>query len=295
VTETRRAAEEQAALRRVATLVAHDTAPDALFAGFPGFRSKLWADDVTTGVYRGIYEWDGAEAARAYATRMVGLLAPFSNADTARFHVVGGLRRDTFLRDPQAAPSDGADGWWRTEQPVETSSQRRFPDVALKHRLSDASYRFYDRGRHKAAFEAATKPGTAPDFSSLQGRKYALLVTFRKDGTAVPTPVWFALLDNRHFVARTEERTAKVRRLRSDERARVFPCDPRGKPLGPGVEGRVRVLPAGVECERAEAALDRHYGRTRRIYEKLMADESGMVYLEVVPAAQESDGEHHLP
>ena len=39
-----------------------------LFAGFQGFRSKLWADDVTTGVYRGVYEWDGAEAARAYAT-----------------------------------------------------------------------------------------------------------------------------------------------------------------------------------------------------------------------------------
>jgi hypothetical protein len=92
-----------------------------LFAGFPGFRSKLWADDVTTGVYRGIYEWDGAEAARAYATRMVGLLAPFSNADTARFQVVGGLRRDTFLRDPQAAPSDGADGWWRIDQAVDQS------------------------------------------------------------------------------------------------------------------------------------------------------------------------------
>jgi hypothetical protein len=72
--------------------------------GFPGFRSKLWADDVTTGVYRGIYEWDGAEAARAYGTRMVGLLAPFSNADTARFHVVERLRRDTFLRDPQRRP-----------------------------------------------------------------------------------------------------------------------------------------------------------------------------------------------
>jgi hypothetical protein len=48
-----------------------------------------------------------------------GSAAPFSNADTARFHVVGRLRRDTFLRDPQAAPSDGADGWWRIEQPVE--------------------------------------------------------------------------------------------------------------------------------------------------------------------------------
>jgi PPOX class probable F420-dependent enzyme len=160
--------------------------------------------------------------------------------------------------------------------------------VALKHRLADASYWLYDRGRHKAAFETAAKPGTAPDFSGLHGRKYALLVTFRKDGTAVPTPVWFALLDNRHFVARTEERTTKVRRLRRDAHARVFPCDPRGKPLGPGVEGMARVLPAGVECERAEAALDRHYGRRRRIYEKLTADETGMVYLEVVPAAPES-------
>ena len=35
-----------------------------LFAGFPGFRSKLWADDVATGIYRGVYEWDGAEAPR---------------------------------------------------------------------------------------------------------------------------------------------------------------------------------------------------------------------------------------
>jgi hypothetical protein len=85
------------------------------------FARSCGADDVTTGVYRGIYEWDGAEAARAHAIRMVGLLAPFSNADTARFHVVGRLRRDTFLCDPRAAPSDGADGWWRIEPPVEAA------------------------------------------------------------------------------------------------------------------------------------------------------------------------------
>jgi hypothetical protein len=53
---------------------------------------------------------------------MVGLLAPFSNANTARFHVVEGLRRDTFLRDPQPAPSDAADGWWRIDQLVEPPS-----------------------------------------------------------------------------------------------------------------------------------------------------------------------------
>ena len=162
--------------------------------------------------------------------------------------------------------------------------------MALKHRLADASYWLYGRARHETAFESAAQPGTASDFSGLRGHKYALLVTFRNDGTAVPTPVWFALLDDHRFVTRTEERTAKVGRVRRDPRARVFPCDPRGKPLGPGVDGTARILTATEDCERAEAALDRHYGRPRRIYETVMADESGMVYLEVAPAAPKPGG-----
>lgn len=153
--------------------------------------------------------------------------------------------------------------------------------MGLKHRLADVSYWVYDHGRHKAAFAAAAEPGTARDFSGLRDHEYALLVTFRKDGTAVPTPVWFALLDDGHFVTATEERTAKVRRLRRDPRARVFPCDPRGKPLGPGVEGAARILERGPESDRAEAALDGHYGRKRRIYESVMTYQDDMVYLEV--------------
>jgi PPOX class probable F420-dependent enzyme len=156
--------------------------------------------------------------------------------------------------------------------------------VTLKYRLADASYWVYDRMRHKAAFDSAAQPGTAPDFAGLREHKYALLVTFRKDGTAVPTPVWFALLDDRRFVTHTEERTAKVRRIRRDPRARVFPCDPRGKPLGPGVEATARILESAEEREQAEAGLDRHYGRTRRIYDKVMVDQRDMVYLELAPA-----------
>ena len=51
-----------------------------LFAGFPGFRSKLWCDDVGTGVYSGVYEWQSASLATEYAERMVALLAPFSES-----------------------------------------------------------------------------------------------------------------------------------------------------------------------------------------------------------------------
>jgi PPOX class probable F420-dependent enzyme len=158
--------------------------------------------------------------------------------------------------------------------------------VALKRRLADASYRFLDRMRHKTAFESAGRPGSAEDFAGLHGRKHALLVTFRKDGTAVPTPVWFALIDDRRLVVNAEERTAKVRRIRRDPRAHVFPCDPRGKVLGPGVEATARVLAAEQDCERAEAAIDHRYGRTRRAYHRLMFDEGEMVYLELSPVAR---------
>jgi hypothetical protein len=91
-----------------------------LFAGFPGFRSKLWIDDVATGIYRGIYEWDTGDLARHYATRMVALLAPFSTAGTARYQVVGGLRRDDFLLRPGLAAThrDGQDDWWRLAEPI---------------------------------------------------------------------------------------------------------------------------------------------------------------------------------
>jgi PPOX class probable F420-dependent enzyme len=156
--------------------------------------------------------------------------------------------------------------------------------VGLKHWLSDLNHRYYDSRRHEAAFARALEPGTATDFSSLHGHKYAVLVTFRKDGSTVPTPMWFGLLDDRRFVVRTEERTAKVRRMRDNPRVRVFASDTRGRPLGPGVEGVARVMTVEEEPD-AEAALDRQYGRSRRIYDKVMADVRGMIYVEVVPAA----------
>jgi hypothetical protein len=92
-----------------------------LFAGFPGFRSKLWIDDVETGVYRGVYEWQRGDLAGHYAARMVALLAPFSNAGTARRQVVEGLRHDDFLLRPELAPDDIEGDWWRLAEPITRS------------------------------------------------------------------------------------------------------------------------------------------------------------------------------
>lgn len=84
-----------------------------LFAGFPGFRSKLWATDRRTGFYRGVYEWDGAEATRSYATTLCGLLGLLSVPGSVSFHVVPDVRRDDVLRDPGiVAATAEPDQWW---------------------------------------------------------------------------------------------------------------------------------------------------------------------------------------
>ncbi|HEX7161008.1 MAG TPA: hypothetical protein VF223_07200, partial [Trebonia sp.] len=46
-----------------------------LFAGFPGFVSKLWLAHDERGRYRGVYEWDGPLLAENYARALWRVLA----------------------------------------------------------------------------------------------------------------------------------------------------------------------------------------------------------------------------
>ncbi|MCW0214142.1 MAG: hypothetical protein OJJ54_12350 [Pseudonocardia sp.] len=68
-----------------------------LFAGFPGFHDKLWLHDRATGVYRGLYEWDGAERARCYAERLRRVLELVAVPGTIGYTVVPGVRRTPYV------------------------------------------------------------------------------------------------------------------------------------------------------------------------------------------------------
>lgn len=82
-----------------------------LFAGFPGFRTKLWLADRDGGDYRGIYDWDGAAAAEHYAMALCRVLAPVSVSGSVRWRVIPATHRDDYLV-PSAG--DGGPDWWRT-------------------------------------------------------------------------------------------------------------------------------------------------------------------------------------
>lgn len=82
-----------------------------LFAGFPGFVSKLWLADDGLGRYRGLYEWDDPLLADNYARALWRVLALVSVPGSIHYVVLPGLRRDEVLARPDLMGETQA--WWR--------------------------------------------------------------------------------------------------------------------------------------------------------------------------------------
>lgn len=93
--------------------------------------------------------------------------------------------------------------------------------------------------------------------------RYVLLVTFRKNGTPVPTPVWLVRVGTELLVW-TNPAAGKVKRLRRSQRAQVAPCTVKGVPLGRLVEATARVKQDDL-TEQVYAALIAKYGLQARI------------------------------
>src|SRR4249920_2603623 len=87
-----------------------------LFAGFPGFVSKLWLAHDDLGRYRGLYEWDDPLLAENYARALWRVLALVSVPGSIHYVVLPGLRRAELLSRLQDRVSDAAPdaaAWWR--------------------------------------------------------------------------------------------------------------------------------------------------------------------------------------
>ena len=91
----------------------------------------------------------------------------------------------------------------------------------------------------------------------LDRQKTVLLTTHRRDGTPVGTPVHIVVDGDRAFV-RTWDTTGKLKRIRNDPGVEVCPSTVGGRPTGPGIRARARVL-EGDESAYAGRMLSREY------------------------------------
>jgi uncharacterized protein len=90
-------------------------------------------------------------------------------------------------------------------------------------------------------------------------QKYLNLETFKKDGTGVATPLWFAEHEGTIYVY-TLANTWKVKRIRNNSRVRIAPCDFRGKLKGDWLDAQARIVTADTEEQLGHRLLDKKYG-----------------------------------
>ncbi|WP_454163755.1 PPOX class F420-dependent oxidoreductase [Gordonia iterans] len=102
---------------------------------------------------------------------------------------------------------------------------------------------------------------TSPTVAQIAEAKYVMLTTYKKDGTAVASPLW-AARDGEDLLLWTVTDSWKVKRLRRNNTVLVQACDARGKTVsGPQVAGIGEVIDGAV----AARAIERKYGLIGRL------------------------------
>jgi PPOX class probable F420-dependent enzyme len=136
----------------------------------------------------------------------------------------------------------------------------------------------YANALHPHADDLSGVPGPW-DLEVLMGHRYLLLVSYRRDGIPVPTPVWFAAAGVR-VVIRSAASDGKIKRIRNQPTVRIAPCSLRGRAFSAPMLGRARILEPDEE-EQAEQTLRASLGLQRRLYNLLRQPLLDALYVEV--------------
>jgi len=88
-------------------------------------------------------------------------------------------------------------------------------------------------------------------------QRAVLLTTYRRDDTPVRTPVNVAVEGDRAFF-RTYNRAGKAKRIRNNPNVEIAPSTMRGKPTGPSIRAKARLLSADEAKIAAKAIARKH-------------------------------------
>lgn len=118
----------------------------------------------------------------------------------------------------------------------------------------------------------------------LTGEQFINLTTFRKNGNAILTPVWFAEKDGKFYIT-TNADAGKAERIRNNGHVKFAPCDARGEIHGEELTGMATVHSADSATGKlANEALKQKYGLMKRAFDLLgWVRRSEMIFLELSP------------
>ena len=126
-----------------------------------------------------------------------------------------------------------------------------------------------------------TQSQAGDPFAYLYPYEFALLTTFRKNGDAVPTAMWFAHDQGKLYMV-TSATVGKIKRIRNNRRVLLAPCDVRGKVLGAQIEASAHELPP-AQHEYANSLLASKYGEQYKMSSGEEATEDYETFIEIEP------------
>lgn len=103
------------------------------------------------------------------------------------------------------------------------------------------------------------------ELTDLGRETYVSITTFKRDGTAVSTPVWVAREDGRLLVWSAES-SWKVKRIRRDGHVRLAACSARGVVRGEAIDATATIVEETATVERLLAAKYRLSYRAIRLF-----------------------------
>lgn len=157
----------------------------------------------------------------------------------------------------------------------------------LSQTFSRLMFRGMDKLRAPEAFDIGEPTGT--DFAGFGRYRQILLVTFKRSGEAMPSPINHGVADGKIYV-RTDASTGKVKRIRNNPKVLVAASNLRGKPSGPVVAGVARVLDES-ETAHADAVIAANWSRPMKVFERGLdrgsqAMGTPIAYIEITPVSQ---------
>jgi PPOX class probable F420-dependent enzyme len=109
-----------------------------------------------------------------------------------------------------------------------------------------------------------------------KGKKYICIDTYRRNGQAVRTPVWFVQEEGVIYI-RAWTDSGKVKRMRSNPQVRVAPCSIGGEIMGNWVNGKAE--PAeDMASHHLDTLFNKRYGAQKRLTD-VVASVRGRKYL----------------
>jgi len=92
-----------------------------------------------------------------------------------------------------------------------------------------------------------------------EGKSFLNLVSFRRNGIGVKTPVWF-IQNGATIYVRTVAGSGKVKRIKNNGLIQIVPCEANGMPVGEWVTAQATEVTDSGTAELVKRMLEKKYG-----------------------------------